>query len=361
MRYELFETVRPRCPVCNTEQLDSVLKLASIDQQESDQVIEGRLECPNGRCRREYPIIDGIPLIIRDLRHYLQNNASQLCMRSDLSTTTGSMLGDCLGPSSSFNTMRQQLSSYIWDHYGEFDPEEICNDHAPKPGALARLLNDTLESAELNPVGSGPILDLGCGVGRTTFELAARFNRPTLGIDLHFPMLQVASHLTRSSELRYARRSVGLVYQDRRFQVPFRRNAAVDFWACDATALPFARGLFSAAISFNVLDCVHSPIEMLMSLGAVLGEGAKCIVSSPYDWSESATTIESWLGGHSQRGIDHGSSELVVRRLLEEGSPDRIPGLKLLSDANHPWQVRLHDRSYVNYQTHVCVIEKIDH
>src|SRR5205085_12367722 len=46
---------------------------------------------------------------------------------------------------------------------------------------------------------AGPALDVGCSVGRSTFELAQRGAAPVLGVDLNFSMLQVAAGV-RSEE-----------------------------------------------------------------------------------------------------------------------------------------------------------------
>ncbi|MEO1527931.1 MAG: methyltransferase domain-containing protein, partial [Planctomycetota bacterium] len=294
-------------------------------------------------------------LIIRDLRGYLRDSAAaDILLRTDLSSTIESVLGDCCGPTSRYNTIRQQVSSYVWDHYGEFDPEPSGD---PKPGSMTRVLQAALALQDLS-THAKPFVDLGCGVGRSTFELASRFETPVLGIDLHFPMLRVASGLTRDSRLRYPRRRVGMVYDRREFEVPLTKTELVDFWACDATALPFSVTSFDAAISMNLLDCVNSPMDLLHSISLALAEGGKALIASPYDWSESATAPELWLGGHSQRGDFEGASEPVLRELLNPDSAHRIPGLKLVAETDQPWHVRLHDRSYVSYVSHIVAVEK---
>ena len=47
----------------------------------------------------------------------------------------------------------------------------------------------------------------------------------------------------------------------------------VDFWACDATCLPFRDAGFSLAASLNVLDCVQSPYDHMKELARVLIHG----------------------------------------------------------------------------------------
>ena len=100
---------------------------------------------------------------------------------------------------------------------------------------------------------------------------------------------------------------------------------------------------------------MHSPLDFLSSLVAVLKVGCPVILSCPYDWSVSATPVEGWLGGHSQRGPDAGASEPVLRRLLTPGSPQSIPGLRLIAESDADWHVRLHDRSAVSYNSHLVI------
>lgn len=357
MRPQHFEIVKPVCPVCSTTTgQHHPLEIARVDQELDDQIIEGILHCSNADCQREYPIIDAIPLIIRDIRSYLAENAFQVFQRSDLGETIESVMGDCCGPESVFNSVRQQLSSYTWDHYGDLDPDET--EDAPRPGTMLRVLQQGLEMADPPSIKSGPIIDIGCSVGRSTFALAEKFDRPVLGIDLNFPMLRMASQVLQEGIVNYSRRRVGIVYDRRLFPVSFRNKKQVDFWACDATALPFVANQFAAAVSMNLLDCVHSPLEFLSSLGTVLAENGKAVIASPYDWSPAATSLEGWLGGHSQRGPEAGASEPVLRRLLTPGNPQAIEKLELLGELDANWTVRMHDRSSISYRSHLVVARK---
>jgi SAM-dependent methyltransferase/uncharacterized protein YbaR (Trm112 family) len=331
------------------------LVIASVDREIGNTIVEGVLHCSHAHCQREYPIIDGIPLIVRDIRAYLSENSFQVVQRSDLSDTIESMLGDCLGAGSAYDVMRQHLSSYSWDHYGDLDPEEDL-DNDPRPGSVVRVLDQGL--AMVGELPPGPILDIGCSVGRSSLELAERFDRLVLGVDLNYSMLRLASSVLRNGVVRYPRRRVGLVYDRRAFPVSFPNNERVDYWACDATAFPFASGRFAAAIGLNVLDCVHSPFEFLSSLTEVLSEGGKAILACPYDWSLAATSIEGWLGGHSQRSSEAGDSEPVLRRLLTPGSPQSIEGLSLHDECEVGWHVRMHERSTVSYKSHLVAIRR---
>lgn len=357
MRRQHFETFKPVCPVCR-EAPDqfSLLKLAAVFSEDDEQIVQGLLHCSNENCQREFPIIDGIPLIIKDIRTYLSENAFQVCQRTDLSEVIESVLGDCCGQGSALDAIRQQLSSYTWDHYGDLDPDEPAG--GPRPGSLLRVVNRGLDLAGLASTQPESVLDVGCSVGRSTFALAETFDCPVLGIDLNFPMLRLAGRVLREGIVRYPRRRVGLVYDRHEFPVSFRRAKRADFWACDATALPFLQDSIGAVISMNLLDCVHSPLDFLASLGSVLKINSTAVIACPYDWSSSATPVEGWLGGHSQRGPDAGASEPLLRRLLSPGHPQSLQTLRLVAEENCPWHVRMHDRSVVAYDSHLVVARK---
>ena len=357
MRRRHFELLHPICPVCRAaHNIDSALRIAHVAREEDGHIVEGTLHCTNKDCIREFPIVDGVPLIVANIRQYVSDNVFPIYGRRDLSETLESMLGDCCGPGSSVDQTRQQLSSYAWDHYGDLDPSETNGE--PRPGATAKTVEVGCQVA--NPVPPGPIIDVGCSVGRGSFALGERAKELVLGVDLNFAMIRMASDILRQGKVRYARRRVGLVYDRREFPARFANQENVDFWACDAAALPFPAETFSLAVSMNALDCVYDPRELLASLARVLKEGGKAVVACPYDWSGTVTAMEAWLGGHSQRSPVEGSCETILRTLLTPGAhASSIAGLKLIAERdNLPWHVRLHDRSTMTYKLHMVVAAK---
>lgn len=349
--------MRPHCPICFRDSGQrAVLTLSTIIKREADVILEGLLLCPSPGCQREYPIIDGIPLILCNLRGFLAENLHAIVARDDLSDTMESVLGDCAGPGSQYDVTRHQLSSYVRDHYGEHDPEELATE--PRPGATARLLSVGLERAL--PLPDGPVLDLGCAVGGTSFALAQSTGRMVLGIDLNLAMLRVATSALYRGVVQYPRKRTGVVYDRRRFPVQLPAAEQVDFWACDVNALPFADQSFALAAALNLLDCVRAPRDLLCEIARVLDCGGKALLTSPYDWSPLATPIEAWLGGHSQRSTSRGASEPVLRSLLMPGShPSAVGTLELGAEILEvPWHVRLHERSAVSYKVHMAIARR---
>jgi SAM-dependent methyltransferase/uncharacterized protein YbaR (Trm112 family) len=358
MRRRHFEALRPHCPLCRRDRGEErPLFLSSVIRSDGDVILEGVLLCPGPACQREYPILDGIPFIVAHLRELLAENLLPLLMRDDLSDTIESILGDCSGPASPFDAIRHQLSCYARDHYGVHDPAEAATD--PRPGAAVRVLQQGLSLAGSLP--DGPIIDLGCSVGGTTFALAESTGRLCVGVDLNVAMLRVAAAALHRGEVTYPRKRAGVVYDKRRFPVRFAAAENVDFWACDAAALPFAGGSFAFAALLNVIDCARSPRDVLVEAARVLAPEAAALICSPYDWSAAATPIETWLGGHSQRGPTRGDSAAVLRALLTPGGhPAAVAGIRVAAETDDiPWHVRVHDRSSVTYLLHLVLARKV--
>ncbi|HLY57511.1 MAG TPA: methyltransferase domain-containing protein [Stellaceae bacterium] len=358
MRRGHFELFRPVCPICaRSGRAAGALVLAAVAEERGDEVVAGILHCPDPACWREYPIIDGIPLIVPELQRLLNEQGAGLLLRDDLDPLIESLVGDALGPGSWLDTVRQIQSTYGWDAYADLDPEEPPPD-GPVPGAARRCL-DRLET--LAPGGEARrILDLGCAAGRTTLTLAERHpDAAVLGIDLDLAVLRLARNAA-AGQVSYPRRRIGVVFDRRRFPVAFAGAGRVDFWACDALALPFAAGTIDRVVALNLLDCVPEPQRLLAGLGQVLRPRGRLLLATPYDWSTRATPVGSWIGGHSQRADHRGAAEGFLRALLTEGAhPQSVPGLEILGeDAGWPWQTRLHDRSSVQYRTHLMAVGK---
>lgn len=350
MRRGHLARLGPVCPACRAPDDDAApLALGVVAREVEDDVLEGTLVC--GRCRREFPILDGVPIVVPDLATFLRGNAPLLLERDDLSPEVEALLGDCLGPQSSFDVFRQHVSSYAWDHWADLDPGEPRGD--PAPGGLRRLLARGLELAGDGPAGAA--LDVGCGPGRSLWELAARDDvELVLGVDLHVPMLRLASRVLRTGRVRYARKEVGLIHSRRDFEARLPGREKIDTWCCDATALPFRRGTFALATAMNLVDSVKAPLSAIGAMSHVLVEGGRAVLTSPYDWASTATPQEAWIGGQRERGPLRGDSAALLRTALSPSGHPGAQGLELVGEADGlPWAVRMHARSVMLYRCHV--------
>jgi SAM-dependent methyltransferase len=320
------------------------------DEAEED-IREGVLVCADPLCQREHPIIDGIPIVVSDLQSWAAHQLQAVLWREDLSAFIESLLGDAAGPTSVLERERTTLSAYGRTHWGEFDGDECL----PREASLGQLVERAVDLLDPPGVVRGAWIDLGCAVGRGTFELARRSGELAVGVDLSFGMLRVAERARRDGRAVFGIRRVGLVYDRREIRIPDVPSEQMSFWCCDVGNLPFADGCFEGALSLNVLDCVPSPLQHVMEMGRILRLGGAALLSTPYDWSANATPLEQWLGGHSQRGPAHGSSAAELRRVLAtmdsglhvEVEQDRVP-----------WRVYVNERASMDYAVHLLRLSR---
>ena len=274
-----------------------------------------------------------------DLQSWVAHQFDALMWRQDLSAFTERLLGDAVGPGTAFDRERQTLSAYGQVHWAS--------------SGLADLVDSALSLLEHPPTGVW--VDLGCAVGRATFEMSRRTGALAVGVDLSFGMLRVAERARREGLAVFPIRRVGVVYDRFEIEVPNAEAENVSFWCCDVDALPFADGVFDGALSLNVLDCVPSPLQHLLELGRVLKPSGWGLLSSPYDWSPTATPIQQWLGGHSQRSAARGSSAAELRRVLTTVQT----GLSIEAEREDvPWRVYVNERAAMDYKLHLLRLQR---
>ncbi len=359
MRYSHLEALAPVCPAClHGSGNVSPVKVATAAIEVGGHLLQGILRCDDPACSREYPVLDGIPYLVPDVRTYVADNLLGLLARDDLCEPLEDLIGDCCGQGGAVDATRGLLSTYGAGHYGGEAADDGATTDAPDDVAtLTRRL------LELGGGGaSGHAIELGCSVGRSSFELAQHGAGLVLGVDVDPAMLRVASRALREGRISYPRRRGGIVYERRERSATFPGADRVDFWGCDATALPFADGTFGTVLAQNTLDSVRAPLRLLQEVGRVLGKGGELMLSTPYEWVASVTPIEAWMGGHSPRGDGEGRSEAILRKLLTPGAhPQSVETLALQAQqASVPWRLRMHDRHAIEFQVHLLVARRQD-
>jgi SAM-dependent methyltransferase/uncharacterized protein YbaR (Trm112 family) len=340
MDHEPFRGFVPYCPSCRVRGVASPLEISAWH---GSPLGDGLLQCPADACLRQFPVIDGIPVLVADLPRFLNDAGVYLLARNDLWGPIADMLGSVLPPGNWFDATRQHLSGYVRDHWGSYDSSDRL---APLPGQAWALAEAALTLAgEV----AGPIVELGAAAGGVTRALADRFDSPVLGLDLSAPLARFAARALAGGRFRYPLRIAGTAYEERELVVPPPRRDNAQIWIADAMVPPLADGCAGLVLALNLLDCVSDPAVLLRSAAALLRPGGHLLLCTPFDWSTAATPVEAWVGARS----------------AQSAAPDigqwaqRVCGLELAArTGEHAWNVRVHSRATMHYRAEILVLKR---
>lgn len=200
----------------------------------------------------------------------------------------------------SFYETDKAVSEYLLFHYGT--SEEIL----PYPGGPVSALHYPVRCV-VECIDSGLLpyearaLDLGCSVGRSSFELA-RLCNSVVGIDYSERFIEAANAMKNSGSLRYRRVDEGELTTELEARIPEGiERARVSFQQGDAMALPDDLGKFDVVLAANLIDRLENPRDLLNALPGLMNPGGQLVISSPYTWLEEYTPRENWLGGVEQK------------------------------------------------------------
>ncbi|MFT7880084.1 MAG: 5-histidylcysteine sulfoxide synthase [Sulfurimonas sp.] len=148
-------------------------------------------------------------------------------------------------------------------------------------------------------------LDVGCAIGRSSFELARGFDEVT-GVDFSARFIQQAQLLKEQGVLRYSVPIEGALESSE--EVTLKAYGLEDiahkvsFWQADACNLkPIHRG-FDLIFASNLIDRLYDPGKFLDALAERLNAEGILVLTSPYTWMEEYTPKEKWVGGYYKDG-----------------------------------------------------------
>ena len=188
------------------------------------------------------------------------------------------------------------VSEYLLFHYGR---AEDLLPHAFGPtDALeypARCVSECLD-VEVLPENARA-LDLGCAVGRSTFELA-RHCGEIIGIDFSQPFIDAAVDLQTQGCADYSYAVEGELRQTASVEIdPAIDRSRVSFEQGDAMDLRDHLGQFDVLLAANLLCRLTEPMKCLERLPGLLNPGGQLLLMTPCTWMEEYTPKENWLGG----------------------------------------------------------------
>lgn len=224
----------------------------------------------------------------------------------------------------------QLLAEYLLFHYGS--AEEILG---KIPGPREALNFPTRCVSEL----LGPMqrdsraLDVGCAVGRSTFELA-RYAEEVVGVDFSERFIAAARGLKETGSCESTRRIEGDITEAFTATVsPGIDRTRVTFAVGDATNLPESLSGFDAVLAANLLCRLPDPRRFLDRLPQLVKPGGQLLLATPFTWLEEYTPRANWLARDGHRSFD------VLKEIL-------TPHFELQFTKDLPFLIREHERKF---------------
>ena len=187
------------------------------------------------------------------------------------------------------------LHEYLLFHYGQ--PLERC----PFPFAPKSALDfhQQLLTKCLRPVrrrGRTRGLDIGCAVGRLTFELA-RVVDHAVGLDNSQTLIRAARSIAATGRAVVHR----LEERDTQSKVTVTlprqlRRRSVEFHVADAENLAAFTGQpFDVVLAVNLLCRLRNPKKFLAQLPDLVARNGQLLIASPYSWLNQYTPRHRWI------------------------------------------------------------------
>lgn len=229
------------------------------------------------------------------------------------------------------------VSEYLLFHYGTAE-EILPYPFGPREALFypVRCVANGLNTAALPPQARA--LDLGCAVGRSTFELA-RHCAEVIGIDYSQRFVDVATRLRDQGGINYVYHEEGQITRNSVAVVPTdieRRRAR--FEQGDAQNLRADLGAFDVVFAANLIDRLREPALLLRRLPELVKPGGQLVLTSPYTWLDDYTPRENWLGGTVNGGRPKRTLESLKAELKSSFALERTIDL--------PFLIREHVRKY---------------
>ena len=148
-------------------------------------------------------------------------------------------------------------------------------------------------------------LDIGCAIGRSSFELAREFEDVT-GLDFTARFIAAATKMKEEKSLRFTHTIEGeiLAYENislRDFNLQ-DTTQKVTFWQADACNLKSRFSGYDLIFAGNLIDRLYDPEKFLIDLAHRLNSKGTLVLTSPYTWLEEFTPKNKWIGGYKKEG-----------------------------------------------------------
>jgi len=159
----------------------------------------------------------------------------------------------------------------------------------------------------INNINTNKVLDLGCSVGRSSFELSNHFDE-VIAIDYSHKFVEVAQNLQQSVQIDYNVTLEGDITEKRSIDLEslglVQNKDKITFLQGDAQNLDASLNNFDLIFCSNLIDRLQDPRVFLEDIQSRLSENGLLVLLSPYTWLEDYTAKKNWLGGYQEDGED---------------------------------------------------------
>jgi putative 4-mercaptohistidine N1-methyltranferase len=213
---------------------------------------------------------------------------------------------EALTPGSLIYETDASVSQYLEFHYG---PSVFGVPNFPKACIDAAAEHGGAD-------GWQRALDVGCAVGRSSFELA-RYAREVDAFDFSAAFVGACQALQRAGAIRYGITTEGELTEPRTASLAELGLAGVAdrvrFAEGDACRINPALTGYDVVFAGNLIDRLYQPAAFLEGIVERLVPGGLLVITSPYTWLEDYTPREQWLGGR----VVNGSPQTTLQGMQE--------------------------------------------
>ncbi|XP_067850882.1 uncharacterized protein [Heptranchias perlo] len=229
---------------------------------------------------------------------------------------------------------QRALSEYLQFHFGSLQDMSL---YVTDPVVIQNFPQRCAEECAKHFTQQSGVpsraLDVGCAVGRASFELARVFQE-VVGIDFSLSFVNACNQLKEKGQLPYCATTEGDLSTQHTAVVP----TDIDRSRClfrhgDACNLPTDLGSFGCVLAGNLICRLPDPFAFFHSLPGLVAPGGILVITSPYTWLEEFTPKSRWLGGYRDdsgkevRGFD------TMKRVFS-------PHFELVAEKNVPIVIR---------------------
>ena len=235
------------------------------------------------------------------------------------------------------------IAQYCDFHYGSenFGVKNFC------------LNSVELLTPYLKNMNNKKALDLGCSVGRSTFELAKIFD-DVIGIDFSTNFINVGVKLKIYDSLIYKVKKEGEIFEEKAISLKElgleKIKEKVTFMQGDACNLKDIYTCFDLIFCSNLIDRLYYPQKFLDDIPSRINKDGLLVLLSPYTWLEDYTPKENWLGGYIKDNKEVKTLDTLKENLLVD--------FELLETIDVPFVIKETSRKYQHTISQMSIWKK---